>query len=435
VKNLILVPALAALFLMTACERGGEIIVAPGEAPGVGAPTYEVVLFPGTVPNWVDSSFFGFAGPQNATFLQIENGTDQLVSRGLTRFGFLEDSAFIIDTVSAALRFDSARVVFTLDSTRTVLASTGTTLQIVEILQEWDRGSANWGFAVDSPSVQEPWTAGPGGSFGAVLGDTLLTWEGLDASNDSVVIWLDVDSDSLLKSWLDTTQVNTGLGVLVGDSGAVVLQLPRIHYELIPEVDPDTSIEFRVFATDGTFIFDRMQEGSTAGIARVGGVDGWRAYTEIVLPDSVDVEGVDGKVLLRGATINKAQVFLVSHDPPDPPFAADQVIFTTSYDLVDDFTVLGAKTPVGNRIFGSDLQVDVDSLVAGDTLALNLTGRIQQWALEPLDSIALPVRFTLRALPEATTFGYWEFGGADDEPQFRPVLRIVFTQRTEFLLP
>lgn len=427
--------ALAALFLTAACERGGEIIVAPGESPGVAAPTYEVVLVPGTVPSWIDSSFIGFAGPENATFLQVEDGTDQLVSRGLTRFDFIEDSAFIFDTVSVALGFDSARVVFTIDSTRTVLASTGTTLQLVEVLQEWDRGSANWRFAVDSPSVQEPWTAGPGGSFGAVLGDTVLTWEGLGESNDTIVIWLDVDSDSLIKSWLDTTQVNTGLGVLVGDSGVVVLQLPRLHYELIPEVDPDTSVEFRVFATDGTFIFDRTQEGSSAGITRVAGVDGWRAFTEIVLPDSVEVEGVDGKVLLRGATINKAQVFLVSRDPPDPPFAADQTFFTTSYDLVDDFTVLGAKTPVGNRIFGSDLQIDVDSLVAGDTLALNLTGHVQQWALEPLDSIALPLRFTLRALPEATTFGYWEFGAADGEPQFRPVLRIVFTQRTEFLLP
>ncbi|HSG82756.1 MAG TPA: hypothetical protein VLC48_10920, partial [Gemmatimonadota bacterium] len=115
---------------LAACERGGEVIVEPGEAPGAGAETRETVLGVDAVDSWIDSSFIGFAKPENATFLRIEENTSLLVSRGLVKFGFIEDTVFADDTLSSTLRFDSARVVFTLDSTRTELSSAGTTVQL-----------------------------------------------------------------------------------------------------------------------------------------------------------------------------------------------------------------------------------------------------------------------------------------------------------------
>ncbi len=416
--------------VLASCERGGEVIVAPGEAPGVAAETYETILTVDLVDNWIDSSFIGFAKPENATFLRIEEGTTLLASRGLVKFGFIEDTVFVDDTLSGTLRFDSARVIFTLDSTRTELATGGTTVQLVEITQEWDRGSANWQNAVDSVGIEVPWNDGPGGSFGIVLGDTVITEE-----DDSVVIWLDVDTDSLLRYWLDTTQVNTGLGVLIGDSGVAVLQVPRIQYNLIPETNPDTAIQLRILASDGTFIFDRSVGGPAEGVLRVGGVDGWRPFLDVTLPDSVPVEGSDERVSLRRATINKALLYLISRDAPDPPFAADQLFFTVTFELAGDFTVIGAKTPVGDIVFGSDAAVDPDSLQAGDPVTIDITFLLQRWVEQATAGTVLPLRLSIRASPEATTFGYWDFGAGDGDPDFRPSLRVVFTPPTEFLLP
>ncbi|HSG81246.1 MAG TPA: hypothetical protein VLC48_03275, partial [Gemmatimonadota bacterium] len=193
--------------------------------------------------------------------------------------------------------------------------------------------------------------------------------------------------------------------------------------------------QMRILATDGTFIFDRSVGGSAEGVLRVGGVDGWRPFLAVTLPDSVPVEGSDELFSLQRASINKAELYLVSLNGPDPPFAADQLFFTTTYQLAGDFTVLGAKTPVSNIVFGSDVSIDPDSLQAGDLVTIDVTFLVQRW-VEQLDgSTASPVRLSIRALPEATTFGYWDFGAADGDPQFRPTLRIVFTPPTEFLLP
>jgi hypothetical protein len=421
----LLVTALALL----ACEREGTIIVDPGGPPGRGAPTREVLVTP-AITDWIDSTFSGFAGPANATFLQLQEDANLLSSRGLIRFGFIEDSVFISDTLSGAQRFDSARIVLTIDTTRTLLASNGTTVRIVDVTQNWDRGTASWENAVDSVGVEVPWFGGPGGSFGAVLGDTTLT-----ELSDSLVIWLDVDTDSLLRDWLDTTTVNRGIGLMVEDSGRATLQLPRIHYNVIPEFEPDTAIQLRVLASDGTFIFDTPLDPSTGGLLRVGGVKGWRSFLQVVIPDTVPEPGTGDPLAVRGATINKAELFLISREPPPPPFGADQNFSATAYALVDDFTELGAKTPVGGLIAGSDVELQVDSLVAGDTIMINVTGVVQAWSNVPLDSVPQPLRLSIRGLFEATTFGFWDFGAADGDPQLAPVLRIVFTRETEFTLP
>jgi hypothetical protein len=415
---------------IAACDREGLVEVLPGDSPGQAAPTLETVIDPTDVPAWIDTAFFGFAGPGNATFLAVEEGTPDLVSRGLIRFTSLEDTVFLPpDTLSGALRFDSARVVFNVDTARTVLASTGTTVQLAAVKQGWDRGSADWVLAVDTPTTAIPWTDGPGGSFGSVLGETTMTEE-----TDSLVIWLS-DSDSLLRAWLDTSQVNKGLGVLVGDSGRVFLQLPRLHYNIVPEANPDVAVQFRALATDGTFIYDRTELALSPGEVRIGGVDAWRAFYQIDLPDSVTVTGSGERVILRGATINKAELFIVSLGAPPEPWDAEANYEADANDLVADFTVLGPKTPVGETIFPSAFEIVPDSLALGTRLPIDITARIQDWADVPRDVDPPPVRVALRARPEATTFGYWQFGAAGGDPEYYPLLRIAFTPATEFKFP
>jgi hypothetical protein len=429
----------AAVVLLAACQREELVSVDPDEAPGISTPTLEVLLAPEDLAGWIDTVFSGFSGPSGATFMIAEDGSPNLTSRGLARFmAPIQDSIFAIDTVSAALRFDSLRFVLSIDTARTALASTGTTLQVRGVGDEWDNRSADWELAVDSPGVATPWTAGPGGTLGAVLSEVFL-----EEKPDSVIFDLSAFSDSLLRLWNDTTQANTGLAFVVADSGHVVAGIPRLHYNIIPEADPDTAIEVRCPAVTSvfycfplkTYILDRSAVPPTEGVLRVGGADGWRAFTEITIPDSISVDGFADPVPLRGSTINRAELFLTSREAPPVPFAAEDTFGATAFRLVDDFKRLGAKTPVGSEVREALFDVNPTDLAADSLVVINLTSLIQNWASIPRDSTALPVRFDLRARPEGTTFGYWEFGAVGGGPATEPFLRIIFTPRAVFAFP
>ncbi len=430
---------IAAAVLFAACQREELVSVDPEEAPGVSTPTLEVLLLPEDLAGWIDTVFSGFSGPSGATFMIAEDGSPNLTSRGLARFlAPIQDSVFAVDTVSAALRFDSLRFVLSVDTTRTTLASTGTTLQVRGVEDEWDNRSADWELAVDSPGVSTPWTAGPGGSLGAVLSEVFL-----EVKSDSVIFDLSAYSDSLLRLWSDTTQANTGLAIVVADSGHVVAGIPRLHYNIIPEAYPDTAIEVRCPSVTSvfycfplkTYIFDRSALPPTEGVLRVGGADGWRTFTELTIPDSVSVAGFAAPVPLRGSTINRAELYLASRDAPPVPFAAEDTFAGTAFELVDDFKLLGAKTPVGSEVREALFELNPTDLAADSLVTINITSLIQKWAAVPRDSVALPVRFDLRARPEGTTFGYWEFGAAGGEPEKAPFLRIIFTPRAVFAFP
>jgi hypothetical protein len=420
--------ALAPAF--AACERAGVLSVDPEDAPGQASPTLEALVGSEQALSWVDSVFSGYTGPPNASFLQVEEGFGPLASRALIRFAFIDDTVLVGGAPSAVQRFDSARVILGLDTLRSRLATGGTTIQVRLVEQAWDEGSANWENAVDSAGSVVAWTGGPGGSLGAVLGAATLT-----AAVDSVIIDLGAVSDSLLRAWSDTAQANFGLAAVVGDSGGLVLQAPQLRYNVIPEVNPDTALGIRVSATNSTFIFDPPAPSEVAGVLRLGGVSGWRIFLDLTLPDSLPVFGSSAKALLRGATVQRAELVLVGLEPPAAPFAADQDFTGLVFELADDFTVLGAKTPIGNLLASSVFTVRPDSLQQGSTLAINITPEIQAWANVSPDSTPPPVRLMVRAFPEATTFGFWEFGAADGDPGFVPYLRIVFTRPTEFEFP
>lgn len=437
-KATVLFTLIALLAGASACEREELLSVDSKDAPGESAATVETVLDRGRLTAWSDTAFAGFSGPANASFILVEAGSSALSSRGLIRFDPpVQDSVFVADTISGTLRFDSLRLILGLDSARSQLASAGTTLQVFSLEDEWDPASATWEFAVDSPGVTVAWTSGPGGSLGRLLSELTLT-----EKPDSVVFDLAAVSDSLLRLWNDTTRTNKGLAVVVGDSGRVVLGLPRLQYNVVPEAQPDTAVEVRCpsltsFAfclPNRTYIFDRSAVPAPLGVLRIGGVEGWRAFTDLALPDSVPVEGSAEMTRLRGATINKAELVLRSLSPPGQPFGAEARFDATAFELVDDFTVFGSKTPVGNEVTGAVFSVDPDSLAAGTAVAIDLTGLVQRWALAAADS-APPIRFAIRARPEGTTFGYWEFGATDGDPAFAPALRIIFTPATEFAFP
>ncbi|UCC74791.1 MAG: hypothetical protein JSV86_09660 [Gemmatimonadota bacterium] len=436
-RKRILPPLTACALVLAGCGRDELVNVDPEAAPGPTPTTYESILDASQLTGWIDTVFGGFLAPAALGYIQIEDGTPGVSFRGLVRFESIQDTARLLSGASPVLRYDSARVVISVDSAATRLAAAGTVLQLVEMEQEWDV-SASWELAVDSPGVSIPWTGGPGGSLGPTVFDqdtlALVVTDTTTEMPDSVIFWLDEASDSLLKLWVDTTQTNTGLAVVVADSGRVRLFSPRLLYNMVPETEPDTALSTRSVATANTFYLDTTSISDIAGILRVGGINGWRVYAEIEVPDSVPVLGSAELQPLRGSTINKAELVLTSLDPVAPPFGAETEFGAGVNELADDFRVYGTKTPLSSFVPGSSFIVFPDSLAADSTLRVDLTLEFQRWA-EQLPGTALPLRLAIRAIPEDAAFGFWEFGAVDGDPAQAPLLRIVFTPAARFTIP
>ncbi|UCC84790.1 MAG: hypothetical protein JSW46_07675 [Gemmatimonadota bacterium] len=429
--------AIAALILV-ACERDELVDVDPEVAPGPSSPTLETLLGTNVLSDWADTTFGGFTRAGVTGYIQVVGGAPVGTTRGLLQYDVIEVTVRIPGIVSAVETYDSARVVMEVDSAQTFLPAAGMMiLQLVEVQQEWDV-SATWEFAVDTLGVAVPWSGGPGGSLGpTILAEDTLELIVTDTTTempDSLVFWLGEASDSLLKLWVDSLEVNTGLAVVVADSGHTRLTGARLNYNMIPVDRPDTAVVASSASTAGTFIYDPTGTENIEGILRVGGIEGWRTYTQFVIPDSVPVLGSTDTYPLRGSTINKAELLLVSVDQRSPPFQAEDPFQTLTYELADDFLVFGPKTPVGNRVGAGDVLVVPDSIAVGDTVRFELTRLLAVWSGVSQDSVPL-LRFVVRPASAAATFGFWEFGAIDGDPGFTPSLRIVFTPPVGFSLP
>ena len=417
--------------LFAACTRDEIVNVEPGNAPGESAETVESLISTSGLSDWIDTVFFGFSDADGASFTISAAGA-ALASRALIRFGSVPSDVFVRDTFSDIVSYDSTKLILPLDTARSMPASGGTTLRLVSVSEEWDAGSADWQFAIDSLGVAVPWSV-PGGAFGDVLAEAVA-----DTGDLEIVFDLAAISDSLLQAWADTTRQNNGVAVVAVDSGRITATLPRITFLAVPEADPDSMIALEQSPSERTFIFDPPAPLPPAGALRLGGIDGWRIYTQLLIPDSIEVSGGGGRLSIAGAQVQRAELILHALAPPPAPFTAEAPFGGGANRLADDFTVLGAKTPLAEPIIGSNFTLDPDSLEVGSTVRIDLTGRLQQVA-DSLDRFGMTIqpkiRIGVRALPEAGTFGYWEFGSSEGDPALAPVIRIVFTPDTEFGLP
>jgi hypothetical protein len=421
-----------AVLALGACDRDEIVNPDPDVAPGPTSSTLETLLDMSVLSEWTDTAFGGFARASFTGYVQVVGGATVGTSRGLIRFAEVDTGNSEVQT------FDSARVVMSVDSAYTALPAAGTTiLRLVELQQEWDV-SATWELAVDTLGVATPWSGGPGGSLGPTIvsEDTLalIVTDTTTELPDSIVFWLGTAADSLLRLWADSLAVNTGLAVVVADSGQVRLRGARVHFNTISVSDPDTAVARSASSTAQTFIFDPTGTEDIEGTLRIGGVEAWRSYIQFVVPDSALALGSSELYPLRGSTINTAQLLLISVEQQLPPFRAEEPFQTSSYELVDDFLVFGPRTPVGRVVSGSGVVISPDSIVPGDTLRFDLTRLLGNWAAASPDSVP-SLRFQIRPSSAASTFGFWEFGGVDGDPAFAPVLRIVFTPPVGFGLP
>lgn len=406
--------------------------------PGQSTATLEVFLGPSDLPDtaWLDTTLVGFARPADATFVLLSQQAD-FRSRALFRFAFLPQRVLIRDTTRTAKLFSDGRILLRLDSLRSSTAAPGV-VRLYDVEVPFDPRTADWRFAVDTPGGQVAWGE-PGGRLGALIAsvefepgverDTVVI--GPDTLVGVLAIELGAATDSLVRAWGDTVNPHAGLVLAVETAGDVRLELstPTLRYSLHPDVTPDTVVSIGAVASARTFIFDPPLPDPGPRLA-VAGLPTARSYLQISLPDSVAVAGV--RRALRGSTINRAELWLTA-ERPGRPFATERPFTVGTFAVADDVRRFGAKTPVGAELVEGRARLDPDSLADGGRFTIGVTTLVQLWAATPSDSTPRPVRFALRTQPEPVAIGTWYFRGAGQPGA--PLLRIVFTPRTEFELP
>ncbi len=405
---------LAVALAASACTEDALVGVDPDSAPGQGNATIELELAASDLPLWRDTTFSGYALPSTSGLRIVASGPE-LDARTLGRITTLPDSVFLDDANREVERFENARIRLVIDTVASSLPEAGGTLAAHALATAFDEREANWSQAADGM----PWTT-PGGDLAELLGT--LTVDSLNA--DTLFLPIDVDADSLLSSWRAD---DGGTGFAVSSETADVFLRVRqlvLAFDVKP-VGRDTLIETLRAASPATFIFDPQTPEPTEAL-RIGGLPATRAYLNFRLPESVD------GAALRGARINRATLLLTARALPDAPFAAEDTLFASVFDLLSDPFESGPKTPVGVTQ-GNSVAIAAEEMEEGSEVVLPLTRLVQLWAAADPDSVS-ELNVGLRLLPEGGDLPFYEFGSVDDAA-LAPRLRILLTPETPFDLP
>lgn len=410
------VPAILALVALSvsACTEDALVGVDPDTAPGQGSATIELELAATDLPLWRDTTFGGYALPSTSGVRIVASGSD-LDARTLGRVTTLPDSIFLDDANREVERFENARIRLVIDTAASSLPESGGTLAANALALAFDERQASWSQAADAT----PW-ATPGGDLAELLGT--LTVDSLDA--DTLFLPIELDADSLLTSWrADDGGPGFALSSQTADVSMTIRQVV-LAFDVKP-VGRDTLVETLRSVNPATFIFD-PETPEPAEALRIGGLPAMRAYLNFRLPESVD------GTALRGARINRATLLLSARAVPDAPFAAEDTLFASVFDLLSDPFESGPKTPVGITQ-GNSVAIAADEIQEGSELSLPLTALVQSWAASAPDSMP-DVSVGVRLLPEGGGLAFYEFGSVE-EPALTPRLRILLTPETPFDLP
>jgi len=422
-------PAVAAgALLLGACTERPITGTDPSSAPGQGATTVEVTLPAGSITGWRDTTFTGFARPDDAIFDLVAH-QDSFRSRPLGRVGDIGDSLDLNGERWAVDSFNSARLEIVPDTLDLSIPSGGATLQVRALQRSFDASTATW----QEASAGQPWDSA-GGDLGPVLASASVHWPPQDstASDTLTVPFAAATVDSVFKAWR-TSGGEPGIALVLSDGPARI----RIDALFVTAnahiVRPDTAMDLDLaYPVQGrTFIYDPPLPDPGTHL-RVGGVPASRAYMEFTPPDSADGHR------LRGAQISRAELVFLPLPAPSQGHRLDRAANGELTGLGADFFDLGAKTPVsdipgtsGNPGFA----LFPDSLAAGRPLVLDVSGAIRKWAATPPDSSVSPIRVGLRLNPDGQAVGYWEFGSSESAVDLQPVLRLLITPKVGFEIP
>jgi len=418
----------AGTLLLGACTERPITGTDPSSAPGQGATTVEVALPAGSISTWRDTTYMGFARPEDAIFDLVAE-QDSFHARPLGRVTGIGDSVDLNGERWAVDSFPSARFVIVPDTLDLQIPAGGARLRIYALGTAYDTAAATWQQAAQG----QPWDSA-GGSLGDVVAGKRIYWPPQDstASDTLRVPMRSATLDSVLKAWRESDG-QPGIAMVLLD-GPSRLRIASLYLSVKAHlVRPDTVLDVDLSYSVGgrTFIYDPPAPSPGTDL-RVGGVPASRAYMEFTPPDTAR-----GRQL-RGAQISRAELVFMPRSEPAQGLRMELPTSGVLTGLGADFVKLGAKTPVAS-IVGEPgnprFTLFPDSLAAGRPLAIDVTGAIRSWAATPTDSAVSPIRVGLRLDPDGQTLGYWDFGSAESAPGLQPLLRILVTPKVGFELP
>lgn len=412
----------AALLVAAGCTE--DAVVGPGPEGSEGAETVELVLAPGDMTLWRDTTFSGYALRSDAPFLLAADG-DGLRSRPLLKYRTVPESVTVDSVRRAVETFVSATLRLRVDTAASELPEGGATLRLRGLLRDWNGEEADWTRAAEG----SPWTS-PGGDLGRELASVELGGAADSALADGFPMPVDeAATDSLLGSW---SREQGGLGaalVLEAASGDARVRIDNALLEMAVRpagLDTTVQVEITPLLTEdpSTFIHDPSPP-EREGRLRVGGLPAHRLYLRFLPPDSA------GGVPLRQGTINRAELVFLPRAAPAEPFALGPPATISMVELVSDPFETGARTPLSGGL--TRRTVTPDSLAAGRPLRFAFTSLMSRWAASP-DSFGT-FHLGVRMDPDAQDLGFWEFGGEEAPPELQPFVRLLITPASTFDLP
>lgn len=364
-----------------------------------------------------------------------------LNAKTLMRFGGYPDSISVADQtgtvrVDSDLTFMGGHVLLFFDTL------SGSVDQLVDLelfttQQSWHAPTATWGMAVDTAGDHTSWVQ-PGGGTAISVGSGTFDRGRSQGDTVAFVDFVKVEIDAAtVASWADTSDASRGLLVTASTPGTQLnLVRASLRLDVVPSVNPDTTVEVSGGLADVSYIYDPAPE-LPVGWLRVGGAPSWRSIITLKLPRMIGGSpeicgGVGCQFDVTRADLNLAELILTTRVTESPFEPSD----TTRMDIR---TVLHPdripKSPLGDLLSlgGATLPPEIFAQQSGSPVTISLTGLMSNVLKSetvgdlPSSTIAL-VNST-----EPGPLGFASFDGSGGAGA--PALRLVLTLAGKVGLP
>lgn len=386
---------------------------------GEGLRTVRVVL---DAPEFMvgDTTYDGFGSLNDVLFGMVADDFEgdmdaHLLFRIVRPFQVTyEDAAGTAQTDSlAAIRGGTLTVV--VDSQSSAVGPIS--FEVLELTEEWDRGTVGWDLRVDTSAVAEPWTT-PGGTTGSVL--ATATWQ----SGDTLLIPIDSAAAAV---WHDTTAARRGGLLRVTTPGERLrIQSLSFAFDVVPE-NADTVLT----AGQVSQFVSVASPDSAPGpdVLRVGGLPVWRSLlhfrplAELPIP----CESTPTSCTVPLSEVEVATANLLLRTRPAGGHRAERAMRLEGRAVLEGPGVPLVRSPLSRALGQMTETLDVEDFTgagAGTEARIPVTGYIQRNVSPPDDEEPL-LWLALVVAGERTNFGYGEFGSLSSAAA--PRLELVVT--------
>lgn len=343
-------------------------------------------------------------------------------SRAIVRFPPLPFSATVRDSsgtlvIDTLVRIVAARIDVDLDSLR-VDSLIDYDLSVGRFEQEWDVGSANWEFAVDTGGVQIPW-----GEPGA--GPIVPIAEVRKEAGPGATVTVELDSATLV-AWDDSlSERSARIDLDTPDERIRIIDL-NLRVDVASSIT-DTIVTLNFNGRDRTFLYTPEPPAVDGGF-RIGGAPSFRSVIDLDIPTELDgppefCATVGCPFRLTPEVLSRATLVLTSRATEPSAFRPlDSVTVEVRRVLAPEVL---PKSPLGAPLTGASQFGAPDfGEEAGRELGIPLTAFIGSLVDPAVDADASR-SIALLALFEPLDIAYFGFDGPGQSGA--PVLRLLLT--------